>query len=70
MDVFLPVLRTSFRVCLYAAFMRAYAAYLQPQNIEFYSIKQKKYPNSCVCAVFVVPLRRKGLKKQNKIYTI
>ena len=41
MGVFLPVLRTSFNVRLYAAFMRAYAAYRRPQNIEFYSIRQK-----------------------------
>ena len=44
MGVFLPVLRTSFRVRLYAAFMRAYAAYRRPQNIEYYSIRQKKTP--------------------------
>ena len=37
----LLVLRTSFSVRLYAAFMRAYAAYRRPQNIEFHSIKQK-----------------------------
>ena len=41
MGVFLPVLRTPFNVRLYAAFMRAYAAYRRPQNIEFYSIRQK-----------------------------
>jgi hypothetical protein len=37
--------------------MRAYAAYRRPQNIEFYSIRQKKHPFSCVCAVFVVNLQ-------------
>ncbi len=41
MGVFLPVLRTSFSVRLYAAFMQAYEAYRRPQNIEFYSIWQK-----------------------------
>ena len=41
MGVFLPVLRTPFRVRLYAAFMQAYAAYRRPQNIELYSIRQK-----------------------------
>ncbi len=44
LGVFLPVLRTSFSVRLYAAFMHAYAAYRRPQNIEFYSIRQKKTP--------------------------
>ena len=57
MGVFLPVLRTSFSVRLYAAFMRAYAAYRRPQNIEFHSIRQKKHPFTCVCAVFVVSLQ-------------
>ena len=38
-------------------FMRAYAACFRPQNIEFHSIWQKKHPNSCICAFFVVPLR-------------
>ena len=57
MGVFLPVLRTSFSVRLYAAFMRAYAAYRRPQNIEYYSIWQKKHPFTCVCAVFVVSLQ-------------
>ena len=52
----LLVLRTSFSVRLYAAFMRAYAAYRRTQNIELHSIWQKKHPFSCVCAVFVVPL--------------
>ena len=30
MGVFLPVLRTPFNIRLYAAFMRAYAAYRRP----------------------------------------
>ena len=56
-------------------FMRAYAAYFRPQNIELYSIWQKKTPiyflsrfaqtinfainceNSCICAIFLLPLR-------------
>ena len=37
----LLVLRTSFSVRLYAAFMRAYAAYRRTQNIELHSIWQK-----------------------------
>ena len=57
MGAFLPVLRTPFRVRLYAACMRAYAAYFRPQNIEFYSIRQKKHPIICVCAIFVVNLQ-------------
>ena len=57
MGVFLPILRTPFRVRLYAAFMLAYAAYRRPLNIEFYSIRQKKHPKTCVCAVFVVNLQ-------------
>ena len=48
MGVFLPVLRTSFNVRLYAAFMRAYAAYRRPQNIEFYSIRQKTQANGYI----------------------
>ena len=46
MGVFLPILRTPFNVRLYAAFMRAYAAYRRPQNIELYSIWQKKTPKN------------------------
>ena len=42
LGVFLPVLRTPFSVRIYTAFMQAYAAYRRPQNIEFYSIRQKK----------------------------
>lgn len=56
--VFLPVLHTPFSVRLYAACMRAYAAYIRPQNIELHSIWQKKHPIICVCAVFVVPLHK------------
>ena len=42
--VFLPVLRTPFSVRIYTAFMQTYAAYRRTQNIEFYSIRQKKTP--------------------------
>ena len=59
----------------FVVFMRAYAAYFRPQNIELYSIWQKKTPiyllsrfaqtinfainceNSCICAIFLLPLR-------------
>ena len=57
MGVFLPVLCTPFSVRIYTAFMQAYAAYRRPQNIEFYSIWQKKHPFICVCAKFVVSLQ-------------
>ena len=71
MGVFLPVLRTPFNVRLYAAFMRAYAAYRRPQNIELYSIWQKKHPKTCVCARFVVILHAKlELIIKSKIYGI
>ena len=39
--------------------MRVYAAYFRPQNIELYSIWQKKHLFICICAFFVVPLRGK-----------
>ena len=40
----LYIVHRPFVVHLYAAFMRAYAAYRRPQNIEFHSIRQKKHP--------------------------
>ena len=46
--------------------MLAYVACFRPQNIEFHSIWQKKHPNSCICAEFVVPLRGKN-KRMNRM---
>ena len=58
MGVFLPVLRTLFNVRLYAAFMLAYAAYKPPIKHRIIFYLQKKHPNCCICAVFVVNLHK------------
>ena len=50
--------------------MQAYAAYRRLQNIEFYSIRQKKHPNTCVCAIFVVSLQPKEKKNEYNTNTI
>ena len=50
--------------------MLAYAAYRRPQNIEFYSIRQKKHPFICVYQKKVVNLQPKEKKNEYNTNTI
>ena len=50
--------------------MLAYAAYRRTQNIEFYSIKQKKHQNTCVYQKKVVNLQPKEKNIFNYTYLL